>query len=153
MRRRKSHRLGMSDVWESLALAAPDQLRQKVAWALSQQYVVSGDGFPRTHVLDFELWSNYHDIFVRNAFGNLRDVLKEVSYSPMMGKYLTFQGSTSFGSSGTYPDENYAREFMQLCTVPNTIRTLCRPYSLSRWDIECNFCSNGSNRSGWTIQA
>ena len=139
MRRRKSHRLGMSDVWESLALAAPDQVRQKVAWALSQQYVVSGNGFPRTHVLDFELWSNYHDIFVRNAFGNLRDVLKEVSYSPMMGKYLTFQGSTSFGSSGTYPDENYAREFMQLCTVPNTIRTVCRPHSLSQWDIECNF--------------
>ena len=130
MRRRKTERLGMSDVWLTLAHGAPDQLRQKVAWALSQQYVVSGDGFPRTHVLDFELWSNYHDIFVRHAFGNLRDILKEVSYSPVMGKYLTFQGSTSFAASGTYPDENYAREFMQAC--PGS-RTPCGARGGARW--------------------
>lgn len=57
-----------------------------------------------------EAWHTYYDIFVRHAFGSLRDVLLEVSYSPMMAVYLTFLGSRSFASSGTIPDENYARE-------------------------------------------
>ena len=63
------------------ALHAPDQLRQRAAHALLQVYVISYFG------LDFlwnsECWVNYHDILVRNAFGNLRNILMEVSYSPM----------------------------------------------------------------------
>merc|ERR1711998_779925 len=46
-----------------------------------------------------------------------RDILQEVSFSPVMGQYLTFLQSKSFAESGTYPDENYARELMQLFTI------------------------------------
>lgn len=109
--RHKYQILNAGGVLSDLAVRAHDQLRQKVAWGLSQQFVISGDGFPRTHVRDIEQWTQYHDIFVRHAFGNLRDVMREVTYSPMQGKYLTFLGSRSFARSGTYPDENFAREF------------------------------------------
>jgi uncharacterized protein (DUF1800 family) len=70
-----------------------------------------------------EMFLNYDDIFVRNAFGNYRDILKEVSYSPMMGEMLSFVGSASalyaLQREGrvSRPDENYAREIMQLFTV------------------------------------
>ena len=54
---------------------------------------------------------------MRNGFGNLRDVLREVTYSPMMGRYLTYVDSSSFDSTQNYPDENYARDVMQLFTI------------------------------------
>ena len=57
------------------------------------------------------------DIFVRHSFGNFFDVLKEVSYSPMMAKMLTFVNSKSQEKSGAFPDENYARELMQLFSI------------------------------------
>ena len=60
---------------------------------------------------------NYYDIFVRNAFGNYRDVLREVSYSPVMGSMLTYVDSKSLSASGFVADENYAREIMQLFTI------------------------------------
>ena len=58
-----------------------------------------------------------HSIFVDNAFGNLRDVLRAISFSPMMATYLTFRGSEQYDGDDTYPDENFAREFLQLFTV------------------------------------
>ena len=58
------------------------------------------------------MFTTYHDIFIRHAFGNFRDILREVSYSAMQGKYLTFTDSAGFSRSGKFPDENYAREFM-----------------------------------------
>ena len=65
-----------------------------------------------------EIWTNYYDILVHHAFGNYRDVLKEVSASPLMAHYLTFLGNRAFDTSGgKYPDENYAREVMQLFTI------------------------------------
>ena len=66
-------------------LNANDQLRQKMAWALSQILVIT----PSQVVSDFretEIFLNYYDIFVRNAFGNYRDILREVSYSPMVSR-------------------------------------------------------------------
>ena len=102
-------------VWTNAVLKAPDQLRQRMAWALSQIYVVSITGFDQ--VMATEAWQVWNDIFVRNAFGNLRDLLKEVSHSPAMGSMLTFRGSQAIQVSGNYPDENYAREFVQLFTV------------------------------------
>ncbi len=54
---------------------------------------------------------------LRHAFGNVRNILKEVSYSLLMGEFLTFSGSESLASSGTLPDENYAREVMQLFSI------------------------------------
>ncbi|KAI2512165.1 Protein of unknown function (DUF1501) [Fragilaria crotonensis] len=109
-------------VWSSVALEASDQLRQRVAWALSQILVISPTGVRRGLTMT-EIYVVYYDIFVRNAFGNYRDVLKEVSYSSLMADMLTFKGSKStayeFDTSGTvkYADENYAREIMQLFTI------------------------------------
>ena len=60
---------------------------------------------------------SYYDIFVRNAFGNFRDILREVTYSPVMGDYLTYKRNRAFDSDGVYPDENYAREIQQLRLV------------------------------------
>ena len=65
----------------------------------------------------------YNDIFIRNAFGNYRDVLKEVAYSPLMAEMLTFLNSRSlrytwhYNRKVEYPDENFAREIMQLFSV------------------------------------
>lgn len=66
---------------------------------------------------------NYYDIFIRHAFGNYFDVLKEVAYSPMMAEMLSYyrSKSTSYVLKDTgnkaFPDENFAREIMQLFTI------------------------------------
>lgn len=60
---------------------------------------------------------NIYDIFVRNAFGNYRTALKEVTFCPMMGNYLSYRGNKANAFSGFLPDENYAREIMQLFSV------------------------------------
>ena len=81
LQRKYGPRNGKSMVWTMLALSAKDQLRQRMAWALSQIYVVSDEGLNKG--TENEVWHTYYDIFVRHAFGNLRDILKEVSYSPI----------------------------------------------------------------------
>ena len=110
---------GKSMVHMSAALNARDQLRQRVAWALSQIYVIGESGLRliANKPSKGEMWHHYYDIFVRHAFGNLRDVIREVSYSPMMGYYLTYEESDSLAFSSTAPDENYAREVMQLFSI------------------------------------
>ena len=95
--------------WTTIALNANDQLRQRISWALSQIFVISESGLPGTHTEQSEVWHNFFDVFVRNSFGNFRDVLREISFSPMMAAYLTFLGNRGLVSSGTFPDENYAR--------------------------------------------
>ena len=99
----------------NVQLTAPDQLRQRVAWAASQLWVISDVDLARR--FENELFHTYHDIFVRHAFGRLIDILREVSYSPVMGDYLTFRNARAFSVAGNAPDENYARELMQLFTV------------------------------------
>ena len=66
----------------------PDQLRQRMAWALSQIYVLAES--TGTIHQQTEVFANYYDIFTRNAFTNLRQILREVAYNPMMGGYLTY---------------------------------------------------------------
>ena len=66
---------------------------------------------------EIEAWHAYYDIFVRHAFGNFRDVMREVAYSPMMAQYLTFLQNKAQAYTGSYPDENFAREIMQLFTI------------------------------------
>ena len=88
--------------------------RQRVAWALSQVYVVAKIGFQSD---DAEAYAAYYDIFVRNAFGNFGEMLKDVAYSVPMGRMLTFINSQSAASSGNFADENFARESIQLFTV------------------------------------
>ena len=98
-----------------------DQLRQRVAWALSKIVVISAT-FIGTAITSNEHWLNNYDIYVRNAFGNYRDLIKEMSYSPLMSAMLTYIGSKSTASNWhgaqklLYPDENYARELFQLFT-------------------------------------
>jgi uncharacterized protein (DUF1800 family) len=103
-------------VWFKAAIDAPDQLRQRVAWALSQYFVVAELGNNQPQAV--ERWLNYYDIFTRHAFGNFRDILDEVTWSPHMGYYLShIENRKANPSQGTYPDENYAREVMQLFTI------------------------------------
>ncbi len=102
--------------WVRIAVTAPDQLRQRMAFALSQILVVSEqigalEGSP-TAV------ASYYDILVRNAFGNYRDLLEEVTLHPSMGQYLSMYKNRKSNQTGTIrPDENYAREIMQLFSV------------------------------------
>ncbi len=107
--------------WWKIAVTAPDQLRQRVAFALSQIFVVSD---VPTQLYNNPLgMANYYDHLVNGAFGNFRDVLENVSLSPIMGLYLsslrnakaTFDART--GAALTSADENYAREIMQLFTI------------------------------------
>lgn len=102
--------------WWNNAIRADDQLRQRVAFALSEILVVSDD----TGMIDGEPigMANYYDIFVRHAFGNYRDIIEEVTYHPVMGIYLSHKGNRAPDPSiGRFPDENYAREIMQLFTI------------------------------------
>ncbi len=93
-----------------------------MAWALSQILVVTQFQIDNSE-FSTEYFLHYHDIFVRNAFGNYRDVLREVSYSPMMGEMLSFIDSKSatyvkrWEDKESRPDENFAREIMQLFTI------------------------------------
>jgi hypothetical protein len=99
----------------NIALYKQDQLRQRISWALSQIFVVTTYNINRDTLN--EMWLKYYDIFVRNAFGNYFDVMKEVSYSPMMGAMLSYIGSKAFQNTRVKPDENYARELMQLFSI------------------------------------
>ncbi len=102
--------------WFEKALHAPDQLRYRVAFALSELLVVSG-AKQRTRFRGDSL-AYYDDILVKNAFGNFRDLLNEVTLSPAMGVFLSHQGNKKYMSqSKTHPDENYAREIMQLFSL------------------------------------
>ena len=109
---------GKAMVWASVVISAKDQLRQRVAFALSQIFVVSSNGLDKLRK-QTEPFAAYYDIFTRNAFGLFGDILKEVSFSPMMGQYLSYLGGKSFGHNyeelglHLYADENFAREIMQ----------------------------------------
>ncbi|MDQ8199866.1 DUF1800 family protein [Pelagicoccus enzymogenes] len=100
--------------WFEAALNAPDQLRQRMAWALSQIIVLGEEGSANRGNLDE--WLHYYDLYLKNALGNYRDLLQDVTRSPKMGRYLTYLNNQK--ERGTRkPDENYAREVMQLFTI------------------------------------
>jgi hypothetical protein len=102
-------------VWTTVGLQANDQLRQRAAWALSQLLVVvpSAVEIAGSHT---EAFLSYYDIFVRNAFGNYGDILREISYSPLMAENLSFLQSKSAAymweaqSKVSFADENFARK-------------------------------------------
>ena len=99
------------------AIDGDDQLRQRMAFALSQILVIShSEGNFLFEVPNTV--AHYQDILVSNAFGNYRDLLEEVTYSPAMGEYLTYlQNIKGDPDTGRMPDENYAREVMQLFSI------------------------------------
>ena len=101
--------------WQN-AVEGEDQLRQRMIFALSQILVVSDTSglngiFP--HTVGY-----YQQILSDHAFGNYRDLLEAVTYSPSMAEYLTYFGNAKADpDTGAVPDENYAREILQLFTV------------------------------------
>lgn len=98
----------------SLAASAPDQLRQRVKFALSEIFVVSFamDGE------DPRGLASYYDMLGKHAFGNFRQLMEDVTYHPAMGIYLTYRGNQKEDTrTGRNPDQNYAREIMQLMTI------------------------------------
>lgn len=103
-------------VWWETAVGAEDQLRQRVAFALSEIFVVSD--------IDYTLGNtqhgvvNYYDMLTMSAFGNFREMLESITLSPVMGIYLSMvRNEKADPINNIRPDENYAREVMQLFTI------------------------------------
>ena len=94
---------------------SPDGLRKRVALALSEIFVVSAGGF--NYAWAGHLAAGWWDMLSSNAFGNFRKLLEDVTLSPAMGLFLNLKGSVKENASGRQPDENYAREVMQLMTI------------------------------------
>jgi uncharacterized protein (DUF1800 family) len=103
-------------VWWHQVMQSPDLLRQRIAFALSEIYVVSDNV---SAIGDNPLGlANYYDMLLEHAFGNFRDLLRDVSLHPIMGVYLShLRNERSDPSRGRFPDENYAREIMQLFSI------------------------------------
>ena len=105
----------MASLWKQF-FEGDDQLRQRVGFALSQIFVVS---MRSNTVQDAACGTaSYLDALNRGGFGNFRDLLKDVTLSPVMGEYLSMKQSAKADPVlQTQPDENYAREVMQLFSV------------------------------------
>ncbi len=100
----------------------PDPLRQRVAFALSQIFVVS-DRMERLAGENAGM-AHFYDTLLQHSFGNYRDLLRAVSLHPCMGIYLSHLGNRKPDTAArTFPDENYAREIMQL-------------FSIGLWELE-----------------
>ena len=102
-------------VWNQL-IASPDPVRKRLAYALSQFFVVS------TNSVEITWRSNamaaYWDVLNRNALGNFRQLLEDVTLNPAMGVFLSMLDNKKEDTrTGRVPDENYAREVMQLFTI------------------------------------
>ena len=101
-------------IWNQL-LAGPDQMRKRAAFALSEFFVVSLspiDGFYPPYVI-----GAYWDVLCANAFGNFRTLLEQITLNAGMGFFLNTKGNLKEDANGRQPDENYAREIMQLFTI------------------------------------
>jgi len=101
-------------MWYQL-IKSPDAVRRRVALALSEIFSVSTNGVGVS-------WPSFvmgawWDLLCKNAFGNFRTLLEDVTLSPAMGQYLSIRGSKKENAAGRQPDENYAREIMQLMTI------------------------------------
>jgi hypothetical protein len=95
------------------ALSSNDQLRQRVAFALGQILVVSAQEVPSTYGI-----ADYQQLVLNDAFGNFRQLLEDVTLSPAMGRYLNMVNNDKANpTAGTHPNENYARELLQLFSI------------------------------------
>jgi len=105
----------MESFWMQ-AVRGPDQLRQRTVFALSEIFVVSTVNSAVS--IHKDAHSSYLDMLSRNAFGNFRTLLEQVSTHPTMGHYLShYQNMKENPATGQLPDENYAREVMQLFSI------------------------------------
>ena len=101
--------------WWRTAVTAPDQLRQRVAFALSQIFVVSEDG-----ELDEQARAlvHYNDLLYWHGLGNFRNLIEKVTLNPTMGRYLDMLNNRKPNpATGYIPNENYAREILQLFSI------------------------------------
>jgi uncharacterized protein (DUF1800 family) len=96
--------------WWQTVLTGPDQLRQRVAFALSEIFVISSDTDNATTI------TYYHNSLAQDAFTNFYTVMHDVTVSPGIGAYLNMLNSNK-APTGEIPNENYARELMQLFTI------------------------------------
>lgn len=105
-----------TSAWTYDAIHSPDLLRARVAFALSEIFVISNDNSElrnRAYAL-----SNYYDMLNANTFGNYRDLLEAASLHPAMGAFLTHVNNPkSNPAENRFPDENFAREIMQLFSI------------------------------------
>ena len=102
--------------WYLQSVAGRDQLRQRVAFALSEIFVVS---IQNSTVRGRHYGTaDYYDMLARHAFGNFRTLIEDVTLHPIMANYLSMVKNQKFDPvTGVSPDENYAREVMQLFTI------------------------------------
>lgn len=116
--------IGSSSPWRELfryalwqtTLYEDDLLRQRVALALSEIFVISTETDAIYGVANGA--ADWYDMLLRNAFGNFRDLLQDVTLHPLMGSFLSHAGNRKTDlSQNRFPDENYAREIMQLFTI------------------------------------
>ncbi len=145
---------GMGQQFLVNAVGNPDQLRQRVAFALSQIFVTS---------INTIIWNDsmgpYEDMLSADAFTNYRQILGDVSVSPTMGQYLnTANNAKANASAGTVANENYAREVMQLFSVGTT---MLNPDGTPQFDSQGNLVSSYTQDTigetarvftGWTYQ-
>jgi uncharacterized protein (DUF1800 family) len=121
--------MGVPALYPGGRAQASDPLRQRMAFALSEIFVISD----HMDVLGNQAigMENYYDMLVRHSFGNFRNLLFDVATHPCMGTYLShLKNRKADPVAGTFPDQNFAREIMQLFTIglwqlnPNGTRTL-----------------------------
>jgi uncharacterized protein (DUF1800 family) len=102
-------------IWKQL-ISSADQVRMRMALALSEMFVVSTNALDAFYPGSF--MGAYWDVLAKNAFGNFRTLLEDVTLNAAMGRYLNMLGSLKEDpATGRLPDENYAREVMQLFTI------------------------------------
>jgi uncharacterized protein (DUF1800 family) len=105
-----------NSAWFKDVMEGDDQLRQRVAFALSQIFVISIEN------AQLRNWENgvtaFYDVLLDHAFGDFRSLLERVTLQPSMGLYLShLRNAKADPETGALPDENYAREVMQLFTI------------------------------------
>ena len=145
-------------VWTMVALYAQDQLRQRMAWALSQILVIAKESI-KVEGKSTEMFLQFYDIFVRNAFGNYIDILREISYNTLMAENLSFLQS----KSSAYVWENYFRvEFADEVSVRDrmfvstmillnlSLRFRARLFRTLQGRL-CNSSRRVSHCSTWTV--
>ncbi|MCW1925344.1 DUF1800 family protein [Luteolibacter arcticus] len=101
--------------WWKNSIQGEDQLRQRIAFALSEIMVISESGplDERANTI-----SDYYDVLLDHSFGNVRDLLEAVTLHPAMGRYLDMLNNNKPSlSAGRIPNENYAREILQLFSL------------------------------------
>ena len=101
-------------VWTERTVTSNDQLRHRAAYALSQIFATSTLPSLRKSIKH----AYFKDAILRNTMGNFRNLLEDVTYSQLMGTWLTYMNNPKANpETGSLPDENYAREIMQLFTI------------------------------------